>query len=315
MAGEMLSALKNTLHTILNPRPMKPSLGSKIFSGILQASRFKKIVEKQAQKKVRRSKKSFVPPRISRSYTTTLQICHHKAIGTFASKEKVTRTHVLFFHGGAYLFEASAGHWQLAEKIVQQAHCRMSLIDYPLAPEHTYRDTFAMVEGAYDLLNQQYPEDEFVLMGDSAGGGLALALSQKLAAEKHPRLPVANVLLSPWLDLTMSHPGIEQQVKKDHILTVKMLRIAGEKYAGGDQPDHYLLSPINGKLHGLPRTLVFYGTEELFYADCTKLKSLAEAAGADFVFQEYAGMQHDWAIFPIPERDRVVKAICDFLRP
>jgi acetyl esterase/lipase len=189
----------------------------------------------------------------------------------------------------------------------------MTHIDYPLAPEHHYRDTFEMVSGAYDLLIRQYPDDNFILMGDSAGGGLALAFAQKLIKEKHNKLPKKIVLLSPWLDLTMANPAIKKQEHSDHILTVKMLQHAGMLYANGDQQDQYLLSPINGDLTNLPKTIVFYGTEELFYADCTKLKSMTGSNSHNFIFREYRKMQHDWAVFPIPESKQLVKEVCEFI--
>jgi monoterpene epsilon-lactone hydrolase len=173
--------------------------------------------------------------------------------------------------------------------------CRMTLVDYPLAPEHSYRQTFRMMREAYEKLLDQFPEDSFILMGDSAGGGLALAFAQQLAAENHSRLPVKNVLLSPWLDLSMSNPENEQYVASDHVLTLRMLREAGLKYAAGDDRDQHLLSPIKGKLEGLPPTLVFYSTQELFCADCRKLRKMTEAFG-NFQFREYPGMQHDWPI-------------------
>ncbi len=150
-------------------------------------------------------------------------------------------------------------------------------------------------------------------MGDSAGGGLALAFAQKLIKEKHKKLPAKIVLLSPWLDLTMSNPAIKKLENSDHILTIKMLKHAGMKYSNGDKQDQYLLSPINGELTNLPKTIVFYGTEELFYADCIRLKSMTDSSSQNFIFREYHKMQHDWAIFPIPESKQLVNEICDFI--
>ena len=189
----------------------------------------------------------------------------------------------------------------------------MTHIDYPLAPDHNYKETYKMVSGAYEMLIKQYPLDNFIFMGDSAGGGLALGFAQKLINDKHNRLPVKLVLLSPWLDLTMCNPAIKTLEKSDHILTLKMLQHAGMQYSNGDQQEQYLLSPINGNLTNLPKTIVFYGTEELFYADCIKLKSLTDSSKQNFIFREYQKMQHDWVIFPIPESKQAISEICGFI--
>jgi acetyl esterase/lipase len=233
---------------------------------------------------------------------------------TFERKERVSKNHLIFFHGGAYIFGASPNHWKLAEKIVKKSFCRMTLVDYPLAPEHDYKETFGMVSETYDMLIKQYSEDSLILMGDSAGGGLALAFTQKLILEKHQNLPAKIILLSPWLDITMSNPKIKHLESSDYILTVNMLRNAGMKYANGENQNHYLLSPIHGQLNNIPKTIVFYGTEELFSADCLRLKSMTDSNSQGIIFREYQKMQHDWAIFPIPESNQVVNEICEFIK-
>jgi monoterpene epsilon-lactone hydrolase len=292
---------------------MKPSYQSKLIAYMLKMLNFKKRIEEKVNKALPRSKKGFVPQRIKRSYLTNIQTSHSKQLATFESKEHVSKNHIIFFHGGLYLFEATPNHWRLAEKIVKKSFCRMTLIDYPLAPEHNYKDTFKQVSSSYEMLVEQYPEDNIILMGDSAGGGLALAFTQKLIKENHEKLPVKIVLISPWLDISMSNPTIKNLESSDHILTVTMLRNAGMKYSKGDRPDHYLLSPINGELKNIPETIVFYGTEELLNADCNRFKSLAASNMHSIIFKEYQKMQHDWVIFPIPESNQVVNEICEFI--
>lgn len=293
---------------------MRPSLQSQIMTRILKVLNFKKRVEKRVLKPIPRSKKGFVPRRLERNYRVRLQTFENREIATFEHKEKSSQEHIIFFHGGAYVFEATPNHWRFAEKIVNKSFCRMTLVDYPLAPEHSYRDTFKMISGAYDLLARHYPDDKLMMMGDSSGGGLALALTQKLILENHNSLPAGIILLSPWLDLTLSNPGIKELERSDCILSVKMLRDAGMLYSNGDQQDQYLLSPIYGELEKIPRTLVFFGSEELFKADCVKFKSMLASKGPAFIFREYPGMQHDWALFPIPESTQLVDELCAFIK-
>ncbi|RMG64835.1 MAG: steryl acetyl hydrolase [Bacteroidetes bacterium] len=293
---------------------MPPSLPARLTASLLKIVGFKKMVEKQVKKPISRSKKPFAPTKIARKYVCAVQEIRGKDIATFSQSEQEGLPHLFFLHGGAYVFEASGLHWGLAEKLVQALGCRLTLVDYPLAPEHTYRDTFAMVEAAYAYVRETYPADRFGFLGDSAGAGLALALAQKLARSGQGPLPEQLILLSPWLDITMRNPEARAQEATDHILTLEMLRHTGHLYSGGDDPQQYLLSPLQGELGGLPPTQVFYSTEEVFYADCRELARRAEAAGADFTFHEYAGMPHDWAVLPIPERQRTVADIKAFVQ-
>lgn len=292
---------------------MSPSLQSQVFKWMLKVSNFRTIVEKKTFTHISGSQKEFVPRRMKQSYLINHQNINANEVLTFERKDRVSNKHILFFHGGAYIFGASPNHWKLAEKIVKKSYCRMTLVDYPLAPAHDYKETFRMVHKAYEMLVDQYAGDDLVLMGDSAGGGLALAFAQKLILEKHKRLPAKIVLLSPWLDLSMSNPKIKNLESSDYILTVNMLRNAGRKYSNGEDQTHYLLSPINGQLKDIPKTIVFYGTEELFYADCIRLKSMIDSNSKGIVFREYQEMPHDWAIFPIPESNQVVNEICEFI--
>lgn len=289
---------------------MQPSLRSRLIARMLKIIGFKHLVEKMARNPPARSRKGFVPAGIKRKYSVAIRKVRGKELATMEHAGQVTKDHIVFFHGGAYIFEAAPFHWKLAQKIVEKSFCRMTLVDYPLAPEHHYRDTFEMVEEAWELLIREYPGDRFWFMGDSAGGGLALALAQRLAKDSLAGL----ILLSPWLDLSMSNPAVKDLEKSDYILSPGMLRQAGSLYANGDDPGQYLLSPINGAFEDLPKTLVCYGTEELFYADCLRLRSIVSPHGVRFLFSEYKGMQHDWALFPIPESARVVDEICSFLK-
>lgn len=291
---------------------MKPSLFSKIIQFVLKVFNARKQVEKQViSKKIVRSKHDFVPKRIAQYYKVSNRTINAKAVATFESKTGGSRTHLFFLHGGAYVFEAGAIHWAFAQKIVQKINCKVSMIDYPLAPEDDYHLAYNMVGKAYSTLLEQYPNDDFIFIGDSAGAGLAMGFYQQLQLEK-VQLPSKMILLSPWLDLAMSNPEAKAYEESDYLLTIKMLQAAGDYYAGNDDKSHFLLSPINGNLSDFPPTIVFYSDTELFYPDCMKLQSIVGANG-NFTFKEYHRMPHDWAMFPIAESNLVVQEICDFI--
>jgi len=288
------------------------SFGAKIFTLALKIRKIKKRIL-GVDPNPPRSKKGFVPSNITNKYKTDILTVNNKTIVTFERKDKANQTHLIYCHGGSYIYEIDPFQWKFAEKIIKKNSCKMTVIDYPLAPEHNYKDTFEMLDKSYKILIKKYPNDQFILLGDSAGAGLAFAFCQKLIKEKNDKLPIKNILISPWLDITMSNPEIKKLEKLDHMLNVNALKNAANKYAGGDDQNQYLLSPINGEMKNLPKTIIFYGTHELFYADCTKLKSMTNGIDDTFIFKPYENMQHDWAVIPIPEGTKAIEEICEFL--
>jgi len=286
-------------------------ISTNLVNGFLDVFNFKKIVEKSLINPTRR-KKPFNLSRYEKSFQVSQFQVMGKSVVTLQPKSECGQQHILFFHGGAYLLEGSVMHWKLMETISLKANCKVSYIDYPLAPEYNYKATFEMVQQAYDKLLKENPNDMFMLMGDSAGGGLALAFAQKLVAENALIQPSKIILFSPWLDMAMVNSEIKKMENLDKILSVKSLRDAAKTYSGGDDLHQYLLSPINGKLEGLGETLIFYGTHEILYPDCLKLKDKT-AGFENFHFREFAGMQHDWVIFPIAEADEALEMVIEFI--
>ncbi len=281
------------------------------FLGIINA---KKLVEKSF-KNPARSSKPLTPKHLKVEFNVSeFQVMTKYVVSVQPkAKAKANDTHILFFHGGAYVVEGSAMHWKIIETIVRETNSKVSYIDYPLAPEYNYKQTFEMVQQSFDRLMSIFPNDRFMLMGDSAGGSLALAFAQKLLQEKALIQPCKLILFSPWLDLSMQNPEIKNQILKDKLLPLSGLIEAGKKYAGGDDVRNYLLSPINGDLNGLGETLVFFGSDELFYPDCKLLAEKVKSIG-NFSFHEFTGMQHDWVIFPIPERKKSLQIAIDFIK-
>lgn len=289
------------------------SLSAKIITSSLGLLNAKKLVE-MAFKYPTRSDKSISAHRFKKSNVISEFKVMGKSVVTIESNECENNIHVIFFHGGAYLLEGSSLHVKLIEKFAKGAKCKISFVDYPLAPEFNYKNTFDMVQQTYNQLTSAFSEDRFILMGDSAGGGLALAFAQKLVKENTSILPVKNILFSPWLDISMQNSKIKLSESSDKILPLNGLIEAGKKYAGGDDVNNYLLSPINGELNGVGDTIVFFGTEELFNADCKKLEEKAKTCNTNFKFYEYNKMQHDWVLLPIPEAEHAIKTAIEFIK-
>ncbi|MFJ1256964.1 alpha/beta hydrolase fold domain-containing protein [Cupriavidus sp. CuC1] len=137
-------------------------------------------------------------------------------------------------------------------------------------------------------------------MGDSAGGGMALALAQ-VARDTGRALPGRLVLLSPFLDATGSNPAIDALEPLDPMLSKLGGIECGRVYAGGDPVTLPQVSPIYGSLRGLPPVTLFIGTHDVLLPDCRTYRALAEQQGLPLRYYEYEGMFHVWMLLPMPE--------------
>ena len=149
-------------------------------------------------------------------------------------------------------------------------------------------------------------------MGDSAGGGFALALAQKMLTEGVVQ-PSQIILLSPWLDISLSNPLIEQLDMLDPFLGIEGLKLAAQAYAGDTSLNHYQLSPIHGPLDGLGQISLFIGTKEILLADTRKLKDLMHRKNIPLNYFEYEDMVHVWMFLNLPESKKARQQIIDLL--
>lgn len=206
----------------------------------------------------------------------------------------------LYLHGGAYVFEIALQHWQLVANLVVSANTRITLPIYPLAPIET---AGTIVPKATDLaaaLIAEAGSAKVSLIGDSAGGGMALAVAMELRNRGLPALH-RIVLISPWLDISGTDPALQLIAPSDPWLAVAGSREAGRFYRGSLPEDHPTVSPIHGDLSGLGPITMFSGTRDILNADARRLMRLAAAAGIAIDYHEEVGMIHVYPLLPIPE--------------
>jgi monoterpene epsilon-lactone hydrolase len=247
------------------------------------------------------------------------KVCHvekrqvdGRNVFTLTSKSKKSNIHILYLHGGAFVQNFVKQHWKFLSMLVERTHCTITAPDYPLAPKHTYRDAFEMVVPLYKEIIQQTDSSHTILMGDSAGGGFALALAQRMKSDNIPQ-PAKIILLSPWLDITLENPEIEKIDSIDPFLSVAGLRKAGLSYAGNSDPKNFRLSPIYGPLEQLGRISVFIGSRDLLVADARKLNTLALEKKISINYREYKDMVHVWMFLNFPESKEARKEIVELI--
>lgn len=208
-------------------------------------------------------------------------------------KEEKTNLTIIYFHGGSYIAEATKDHWEFLQNISKDLSATVIMPDYPLTPKHNYKDVFNFLEPLYKKIIEKIDVNNLVMMGDSAGGGMALGLEEKLTQEKI-EIPKKTILISPWLDTRLENPKISEFQNKDKQLNKEALKIAGVAYSSGD--DNYLVNPIEGDLSKLKSITIFIGTDDILNPDVYLLKEKGKEQGIEIQIKEYENAAHIWMI-------------------
>lgn len=220
--------------------------------------------------------------------------CH-----TVAPRGGRTARAAIYLHGGAYISEISPQHWALISRMAD-AGVRVEVPSYGLAPQHTHRDAYPFVTEVYRQLLADVAAPAISVLGDSAGGGLALGLAQTLGEAGLPQ-PGRLVLIAPWLDLTLSNPDLPAVEARDPWLSAAGLHEAAKAWAGGDDPTGPRLSPLDGSLSGLPPTDLYVGTRDICLPDALLLRDRAAAEGTAVRLTVCEGAVHVYPLVPAPE--------------
>jgi epsilon-lactone hydrolase len=215
---------------------------------------------------------------------------------------------VLYFHGGAYVVGGPASHSAFAAQLAKATAATLYLVDYRLAPEHPFPAALEDALAAYRAL-LTLNAGRITLIGDSAGGGLALALAMSLRDQKLAA-PDALVLISPWADLTLAGESHRTRGARDPMLRSSWLAASAGHYAAGRSLSDPMLSPAFGDLSGLPRTLVQVGSEEILLSDAERV-----ARGMGATLRCYDGLWHVFQVHAglLPESDRALEEIGAFV--
>lgn len=223
---------------------------------------------------------------------------------------------VFFMHGGGYVVCSPRTHRPMTSRIGLSLKATTYVPHYRLAPEHVFP---AGLEDALDayrgLLERGVNPARVALMGDSAGGGLALALALSIRDQGLP-MPGKMVLISPFIDLTLSGESLQRNADADPMLSLDWIYAKTPMYLGGTAADHPLASPLFADLHGLPPTLVQVGTEEILFSDSERLAVRAAEAGWDLKLSVWHGMFHDFQMMGdiLPEADLALAEIAAFVK-
>lgn len=293
--------------------PKSPGLDVGMIKCVSKLFVRKNSSEKRVLKKNYDSKAASIPKRLLKKFNFDIIQVKGRNVTFISPKSNSSGKYILYLHGGAYVNNIYPQHWIFTSYLVQKTKCTIVLPDYPLAPSSTYIDAFEMLDCLYEILLQKTNSKNILLMGDSAGGGLALALAQKQKNEGKP-CTSQLILIAPWLDVSLSNPEIADVQKNDPLLHAKSFAPVSKAWAGNTELSNYLVSPINGTLEGLPKISIFIGTHDILVADCRKLKSLLDQKNIPLNYFEYPKLFHVWVLFtPIKESKVAIEQICNLI--
>ena len=234
---------------------------------------------------------------------------------------------ILYAHGGGYTCGGLSYARILAAKLATATGFSVVSFEYRLAPEHTYPAQLNDCESVWEYLKKKgYKENQIILAGDSAGGNLALCLTQKLLGKKE-KTPRMLLLFSPWTDMTATAKSYEKYEGKDPILNKEFILGVRDAYAGvrekstetGDEADEAIdfsdpkYSPLYGDLSGFPTTYIQVGKNEVLYDDSTGLYKKLKKAGANAELDVEQDGWHVYQQMPLPVAHRAMKRLAKFV--
>ena len=240
--------------------------------------------------------------------------------GEMLSPEDTGHGVLLYFHGGGYCTGSAASCRPLCAALAQSTGRAVLAPDYRLAPEAPYPAALDDALASYAwLLLQGYAAADIAVAGDSAGGGLALAMLLAIRADRHgQRLPMprAAVGICPWLDLACTSNSYQANAASDPLAGADALRLLGKAYAGEHRLQDPLLSPHYAQeLAGLCPLLLQVGSAETLLDEVLHFANIAQQSAVPVLCQQWQNMTHVWHSFGelLPEANQALQVIADWL--
>ena len=256
---------------------------------------------------------SFAPPAsLSRRVDVERRDVDGWPVFTIRPKDARPTGHVVYLHGGCYVFEIDPVHWTLVASLAIDAGVTVVVPIMPLAPRGVASTIVPRVADIVESLVSEVGPANVSVVGDSSGGGMSLATAMVLRDRGVAPLR-SIVLISPWLDISGTDPRLAEIAPRDPWLAVPGTRAAGSLYRGELAVDDPLVSPLHGSLSGLGPITMFSGTRDILNADAERIVARAAEEGIALDYQVGAGMIHNYPILPMPEgaaaREVIARAI------
>ncbi len=242
--------------------------------------------------------------------TTPISISGVRVVRAKVPESREDRV-LLYFHGGAYIAGTPEGFLGLTAQLARSAGSTLYSVDYRLGPEHPFPAATDDAIAVYARIQEKFGAEQIIVAGDSAGGGLALALLLAARDQGLPQ-PAGAILLSPWVDLTLRSAISGKSEDRDPLLSIAALSQSAHSYLSGSDPEDHLASPLFANLENLAPISIHVGTEEVLQNDARQLHDRLLAASGASTLKVWSGMVHDWALFWQFGLDEAIAVIAEF---
>ncbi|MBS6508558.1 MAG: alpha/beta hydrolase [Paraclostridium bifermentans] len=221
---------------------------------------------------------------------------------------------IIYLHGGCYIYGNINNYCTIPVQISNTTGLKVLSVNYSLAPENPFPKAIEDVQNIYEyLIEEGYTSDQIVIVGDSAGGGLALATVIKLRDLKVD-LPAALGLFSPWVDLTLKGDTIETLKDFDNVLSKRQLEGAAKIYAEKQELTNPLISPVFADLKNCPPMMILAGGREILLSDSINLARRANLDNTIVNFIVWDKLDHVFAVdSTLPESKEAIEILGKFL--
>ncbi|MEV5835884.1 alpha/beta hydrolase [Nocardia sp. NPDC052112] len=297
----------------------RPSFQTRAVTALLAVGGQKKLLGRPEQlraameKRDRRAKEVRPPAFLRKGATVTRDDLDGWPVFRITPSAGPTDVTVVFLHGGGFFREIVRPHWSFVRELGAAIPAQVVVPIYPLIPHGSAADMVSTTAAILARTIEQRGSGKTVVMGNSAGGSLALAAAHVLRDQGGPQLS-RIVLISAWLDATLSDPALAELEQVDPLHQRPGMAEIARLYAGNLDIHDPRVSPLFGAVDGLPPLTVFCGTHEMVLPDARTLTRRAEAAGVPVDYHEGPGLPHNYALMPTPEGRAARKIIVDACR-
>ena len=223
---------------------------------------------------------------------------------------------LLYFHGGGYVFGSPHSHGALAAQIAARIGATAIMPYYPLAPEHPFPAAHAAALAAYTACRDQLGATKIIIGGDSAGGGLALALLGTLVQQGTP-LPTATIAFSPLTNMHCDAESYRSNAATEVVLPPERVKPMAETYLNGADPSDPRASPVFGTFTGAPPVWITVGDREIFLDDARQMADVLRGQDVDVTLSVQPNLPHVWPLMSayLPEGRATLDELAAWLRP
>ena len=222
------------------------------------------------------------------------------------NEEKSSDSCLLYLHGSTYVRKPRYWHFRFASRLASLTGAAVVFPIYPKAPKNTASKVFPIMEQIYSDIRERY--GKVILIGDSAGAGLALGLAEGFG-KKGIQAPDRLILMSAWVDISLANSCISGYKSRDPMVCTVSTRMWGRAWRGELSSSDYRVSPIYGDMMGLCPVTVFVGTREVLYPDTKMLVDMLRDSRVKVDLHIGEGLNHVYPIYPIPEAKQALRQI------